>query len=446
MSTPTSNSVPVTFFITSGLGTEGGIIQGVKWGGGYGTGVSLTFSFPGVGSYKANPYGSYDTGSGGEWSTWYSLTSSEHPGVAAALAAWSAVANIAFTQTVDNNTTVGDLRFAITGNPQGTENAHAYYPSNSAWAGDVWLNHASWHTSHNTAIVHGTYDYLTLIHEIGHALGLKHSFESPRPMPAQYDSYSFTVMSYSASTQTHGNNFADFYPTTPMYYDLVAIQELYGAKAHNSGNNNYVFSQNAHYWKTIDDSGGIDTITYNGTNGVKIDLAIGHWSSLGLQLHFANGKSQTDTVCIGPRSVIENATGGSGNDHLNGNAAANVLTGNAGADVLLGGQGHDTLKGGLGADRFDFNSTVQSPVGTSHDLIGGFSEAQHDRIDLAGIDANSLVAGNQAFHFIGQQAFHHHTRELHVQGGLVQGDVNGDGVADFEIKAVGAHLAGDFIL
>ena len=114
MSTPTSNSVPRTRLNTSGLGNEGALIQGVKWGGGWGTGVDLTISFPGSGgatAYKSTPYGSYDTGNGGEWSSWTYLSASEQAGVRAALITWSVVANIDFFEVADNAAVVGDLRF-----------------------------------------------------------------------------------------------------------------------------------------------------------------------------------------------------------------------------------------------------------------------------------------------------------------------------------------------
>jgi serralysin len=291
-----------------------------------------------------------------------------------------------------------------------------------------------------------------LIHEIGHSLGLKHTFDGSTKMPAQFDSYSFSVMSYSASTQTPGNNYADFYPTTPMYYDLLAIQEVYGARAHNAGNDAYTYVEGNHYWQTIDDSGGNDTIQYYGNSGVTIDLRTGHWSTLGLQINFANGKSQAETVCIGPRSVIENATGGDGGDLLIGNEYANVLNGGAGADRLIGKAGKDFLFGGQNADTFDFNKVTESLKGLANrDVISDFSSAFGDEIDLRNIDAKGAT-GDQAFKFIGGAAFHHKAGELHAlsKAGfvLVEGDINGDGKADFQIEVhgVGSLSAGDFFL
>jgi serralysin len=85
--------------------------------------------------------------------------------------------------------------------------------------------------------------------------------------------------------------------------------------------------------------------------------------------------------------------------------------------------------------------------GGNRDQILDFVRAQGDKIDLAGIDAKTHTAHNNAFHFIGAAAFHHHDGELRCAGGVIQGDVNGDGKADFEIHVNLATLIGtDFIL
>ena len=98
---------------------------------------------------------------------------------------------------------------------------------------------------------------------------------------------------------------------------------------------------------------------------------------------------------------IENISGSQGNDGLAGNAGANVLQGWNGNDVLVGAGGTDTLSGGAGADRFVYSATTDSVFGANADVITDFSHAQVDRIDLSAIDANTGVAGNQAFTFIG---------------------------------------------
>jgi serralysin len=80
-----------------------------------------------------------------------------------------------------------------------------------------------------------------------------------------------------------------------------------------------------------------------------------------------------------------------------------------------------------------------------HDDIVDFSQAEGDRIDLAAIDANTVLAGNQAFSFIGSGAFTGMSGQLRFAGGFVQGDLNGDATADFMIHMNAPSLAaGDF--
>ncbi len=142
--------------------------------------------------------------------------------------------------------------------------------------------------------------------------------------------------------------------------------------------------------------------------------------------------------------------GGHGNDVITGLQGNDTLIGGDGNDYLAGSKGNDMLVGGAGADRFDFGNTYIADHDT--DTVADFSSAQHDVLDLGGFDANANVAGDQAFKFIGADPFHHVAGELHyvVDGANlnVQGDVNGDGVADFTIKLLNVHslTSGDFAL
>jgi serralysin len=84
--------------------------------------------------------------------------------------------------------------------------------------------------------------------------------------------------------------------------------------------------------------------------------------------------------------------------------------------------------------------------GPMHDTVE-FHRAEGDRIDLSGIDADTDgAAGNQAFGFIGAHAFTGADGQLRFAGGLLQGDTNGDRVADLEIKIIGALARADIIL
>ncbi|MDR6759240.1 Ca2+-binding RTX toxin-like protein [Mycoplana sp. BE70] len=160
---------------------------------------------------------------------------------------------------------------------------------------------------------------------------------------------------------------------------------------------------------------------------------------------------------------IENLTlTGTGNLSGTGNTLANVmkgssgnntLKGEAGNDTIYGGVGADKLYGGLGADTFVFTSIADSTVASSgRDTIYDFSRAQKDKIDLKAIDASAKAGGDQAFTFIGKETFHKKAGELRyeIKSGntFIQGDVNGDGKADFSIT-LDLNLAmskSDFIL
>lgn len=137
--------------------------------------------------------------------------------------------------------------------------------------------------------------------------------------------------------------------------------------------------------------------------------------------------------------------GGNGNDDLDGGSGNDVLKGGAGDDILDGGSGFDRLAGGDGADHFVFGDGDFAGLSArTADRIIDFSHAQGDVIDLAAVDANTLVEGDQAFSFIGTAAFGDVAGELRIEaargGVLIQGDTNGDGVADFAIRLDGKGL------
>lgn len=154
--------------------------------------------------------------------------------------------------------------------------------------------------------------------------------------------------------------------------------------------------------------------------------------------------------------------GGLGNDMLSGGLDADKLYGGEGADVLKGDDGADWLEGGAARDRFYGGAGADTFVFRDGDLAGltsstsdqihDFSQADGDRIRLSLIDSDATLAGDQAFSFVGTNAFSGTAGELRFEqiGGntYVQGDTNGDGVADFWIRVDGLHtfVSGDFIL
>jgi len=208
------------------------------------------------------------------------------------------------------------------------------------------------------------------------------------------------------------------------------------------------------------------SLAVTGTNGSVQLIGIGNASNFSAAAWTFSNWEATDFVGISGTAGADTLTGSIKNDLLVGNADSDILSGllgsdnldgGAGADTLTGGLGKDLLKGGTEADIFDFNLKTESVKGANRDVIidfSGFLGGELDHIDLFGIDAKKGVAGNQAFKFIGAQKFHHKLGELQIKydaashTGIVSGDINGDGKADFQIEvhSLTALVKADFIL
>jgi Ca2+-binding RTX toxin-like protein len=389
------------------------LIFGTQWASGV-----ITFSFPPYGSIwstdATSGYGPNTTDTREPWSSNFAPLSSDDIGaVRTALTSWANVANLHFNEVADTSTSVGDLRFAYSYTAANDDaQAWSYYPLGYASgvgyanSGDVWFN--SFSTSADSYWTPGSYAYLTVIHEIGHALGLKHSFgTSPfnsQVMPVDHDGRVFTVMSYSAYPGKSDTHFS-YEPTTPMILDIAAIQSLYGANtSYNSGNTNYVFSGLSTYNETIWDAGGIDTFIYNSSVGGQINLTAGLSAgsvmgqpvyitdSYGLNLYTAF------TVRIAIGAIIENATGGSGDDSITGNTYNNVIIGGLGNDKLNGGAGIDTASyagAGAGVTVNLGLTSAQNTVGAGTDTLLSFENLTGSSFNdtLTGTSGNNVLTG-----------------------------------------------------
>ena len=149
--------------------------------------------------------------------------------------------------------------------------------------------------------------------------------------------------------------------------------------------------------------------------------------------------------------------GNAGNDTLHGKGGADILEGGDGVDLLMGGAGQDDLTGGLGNDRFDFDTAADTATGSS-DHILDFAQG-FDKIDFSTFDAKAGTKKNDAFQFIGAAEFTGAAGQLRYQHfdftgtandiTLIQADINGDRIADFELTLLGqmtALQAVDFVL
>ena len=385
-------------------------IDGILWGWRW-TNTNLTYSFPtGSAEYTNN---GYDDVNG-----FQAFNASQQTAAIRILANYDAVCNVNFTLAAPG--TIASLRFAeatsvddgmngldvketATGTPPDPNEFPGY-----SW-GDMWFSPTNYDQTPNN----GTYTYTAgLMHEIGHALGLKHGHttqdvdhddhEHDLPtLPADHDSQEYSIMTYRGYPGAPPNEATSEYPQTIMQNDIAALQYMYGANyGHNSGATTYTWSSTTgelfingvsqnlatgdHILMTIWDGGGNDTYDFsNYTTDLEVNLNPGAWTTVSeAQLanlgpmaspHLARGNIANALLYQGnTASLIENAIGGVGDDTMFGNAVANTLTGNGGADTLKGGGGNDTLNGGSGEDSLwgeDGNDTLNG--GSNNDTLKG---------------------------------------------------------------------------
>lgn len=296
-------------------------------------------------------------------------------------------------------------------------------------------------------LTEGSSGFYTLIHELGHGLGLKHPnddvggkrtiFTGTNPnndyntgtSKLNLDintmmSYNFEKTGVSGDMRTTlGVTNTDYGTSaTPMALDIAALQNMYGVNnTYNNGDNTYFLpSKNTigTGFECIWDTGGNDKIQYIGSGNATIDLRTAtidaaNWSNIDehtggyisrvTKIGLIDSLGIAGGFTIAHGVVIENAEGGSGNDTINGNDVANFLIGNngddtingyAGNDTIQGGEGKDELTGGAGADIFKFLSRLNADgdtiIDADGDTITDFNPAQGDKIDLSNIDAITI--------------------------------------------------------
>ena len=162
--------------------------------------AQFTFSIPTTGSTWETTAGNYDSSNQQPFTSYSTLTAAEAADFIAAIGVWDALIAPNFAQVADNSSGHGEVRAAFTSFNMGAGTAgYAFQGGNTAptsIVGDVWLTS----TTAGQNFDYGTSNYQTMIHELGHVLGLKHSFEAP-VITAPYENTDYTVMSYTAPAQ-----------------------------------------------------------------------------------------------------------------------------------------------------------------------------------------------------------------------------------------------------
>ncbi|MEM8829229.1 MAG: Calx-beta domain-containing protein, partial [Cyanobacteria bacterium P01_G01_bin.19] len=263
-----------------------------------------------------------------------------------------------FVEVAESESTVGNIRILVSDAPS---YAYAYYGGNihlGDWAAASDAGHNGWES------IPGVYAYAALLHELGHSLGMPHTFGRDSSVFDPEDNSSNSVMSYT---------FPGYHPGTFMAYDIKSLQERYGADEYRPEDTVYEFLTVDNYLvdgdlsidtssklkQTIWDSGGTDTFDFSNLafddSGYRFNLNQAEFQTT---QNAYQGSSYTKNnvkyyvpkygTSIAIDVEIENIINSSSDDIIIGNPIGNMFGGyspelTTGSDRLIDTNSLDTL-------------------------------------------------------------------------------------------------------
>ncbi len=293
----------------------------------------------------------------------------------------------------ESETSEGLNNFAVAQSIQVTTSGFSYFPNNYYQLGsDIFISKDFSKPLFLSNTI-TNYDYEILVHEIGHALGLKHPFESDRNnssvLTPVEDNTQYTAMSYNHAEDTFDGTF--------RYLDWMTLTKFYGVNPEfQPGDDVYKFDDGV--GKFIIDGNGIDTVDMSGSaKDIFLDLRPGAHSFEGHKSSFITSANQ---LTISHGSKVENAKTGSGDDTIIGNQLSNLIISGTGDDIIFAGEGLDVILPGIGKNKIDLSEDVKvqdrlvfeiSDGDKEFDTLYGFTlGSTGDRIDLTNFDFPEL--------------------------------------------------------